>query len=117
MAAETSTIQMALTRDVAPGGFMERLNVMLPFIANSVLSEVASTPHHTLRAGYAQRIINAPQPAAVQAAPCIVMGVNIVNTTVYDDATKTATCTIADIDLQSQIQTMWNSLAGIDQAT
>jgi len=37
-----------------------------------------------------------------------------VATTTYDEATKTATCTIADLDLQSQIMTLWNSLAGLD---
>ena len=29
---------------------------------------------------------------------------------------KPATCTAADIDLQSQIVSLWNSLAGIDTA-
>ena len=42
------------------------------------------------------------------------MGVNVINTTTYDEIEKKSVCTIADIDLQSQILTLWNSLAGID---
>ena len=42
------------------------------------------------------------------------MGVNVINTTAYDETEQKATCSIADIDLQSQILTLWNALAGID---
>ena len=58
-----------------------------------------------------------PRQAAELAGPQIVMGINIVSTTTYNEETKTATCTAADIDLQSQIVSLWNSLAGIDTAT
>jgi hypothetical protein len=51
---------------------------------------------------------------AEQAGPQVVMGVNVVASTTYDEETKPSTSTIADIDLQSQIVTLWNSLAGID---
>lgn len=112
--AEVSVKQMALTRDVGPGGFMERVQAMLVMVAGVVLSEPGVEPYHAQRAQYAQRVVNGPPTAATQAGPQIVMGVNIVNTTVYDEAFKTSTCTATDIDLQSQIQTLWNALAAID---
>ena len=116
MAVDTSTKQMALTRDTGPGGFMERVQAMLAFCCSQVLSEPAATPHHASRARYAQTITLNPHQAATQAGPQVVMGVNIVAATTYNEETKTSVCTAADIDLQSQILTLWNSLAGIDTA-
>jgi hypothetical protein len=112
--AEPSTKQMALTYDTAPGGFMERVTAMLAFVTSTILSEQSATPYHSSRAQYAQRVVNNPAEAARQAGPQIVMGVNVVSTTTYSEETKKSTCTITDIDLQSQIATLWNSLAGID---
>lgn len=112
--AEVSTQQMALTRDLSPGGFMERSQAMLVMTAAGVLGEAASTPHHQGRAIYAQRVVMDSYSANLQAGPQIVMGVNVIATTTYDDTTKTAVCTIADLDLQSQVMTLWNALAGLD---
>lgn len=114
MAVDVSTQQMALTRDTGPGGFMERVTAMLAFVAGSVLTEPGSTPYHSNRAQYAQRVIQSPTMSGPTAGPQIVMGVNIIATTTYDEATKTSVCTAADIDLESQIRSLWNSLAGID---
>lgn len=114
MAVETSVKQMALTRDTGPGGFMERVEAMLAFVTPTILSEPGATPYHQGRAFYAQQVVARPRQMAEQAGPQICMGVNVVVSTTYDEATKTATCTIADIDLQSQILSLWNSLAGLD---
>jgi hypothetical protein len=111
MAVETSTKQMALTRNSA---FMERVQAMLAQATSGVLSEPGDTPYHLFRAQYAQRVVQNPAGAAFQAGPQVVMGVNVINTTTYDEVNKTAECAIADIDLQSQIATLWNSLGGID---
>lgn len=112
--AETSVQQMALLRDNGPGGFMERVTGMMAYVTNTILNEPGTTPYHPQRAAYAQRVVQSPQQASFQAGPQVVMGVNVVAATVYDEPSKTATCTIVDIDLQSQIVTLWNSLAGID---
>lgn len=112
--AETSVQQMALTRDTLPGGFMERVAAMLAMVSSTILSEPAATPYHQPRAFYAQSVVRDPRLAATQAGPQVVMGVNVIAATTYDETTKTATCTIADIDLQSQIMTLWNALGGID---
>jgi hypothetical protein len=115
--AETSVQQMALTRDTGPGGFMERVQAILAFACNTILTEAGSVAYHQGRAFYAQKVVGNPRQQAELAGPQVVMGVNVVNTTTYDEATKTSICTIADIDLQSQILTLWNSLAGIDTPT
>ena len=104
--ADTTTQQMALTRDLGPGGFMERVQAMMAFVAGGVLSEPAGEPFHQSRASYAQRVIGNPVHAMQQAGTQIVMGVNIVAATTYDEATKTSTCTAADIDLESQIRSL-----------
>lgn len=111
MAVETSVKQMALTRN---SEFMDRIVAMLAYVATSVLGESGETPYHQGRAVYAQRVVSSPVTAANIGAPQIVMGVNVVNTTTYDEETKTSTSTITDLDLQSQIQTLWNALAGLD---
>lgn len=114
MAVDTSVQQMALTRDLGAGGFMERLQAVLASVATAILSEAGATAYHQGRAAYAQRVVMSPPAATQQAGPQVVMGVNIVTTTTYDEETKTSVCTATDIELQSQVQTMWNALAGLD---
>lgn len=114
MAVETTTKQMALTRDTGAGGFMERVTATLAQVATDVLAEPGSTSYHPGRAAYAQRVIQNPQFASQQGGPQIVMGVNVINSTTYNEETKESTCTITDLDLQSQIMTLWNALAGLD---
>lgn len=112
--ADQSTIQMALTRDTGPGGFMERITAIMAYVANSVLSEEFATPYHQGRALYAQRVMQNPLQAATNGGPLIVMGVNISGKTTYNEDLKQSTCTATDIEIQSQIQTDWNGLAGLD---
>ena len=114
MAVETTVKQMALTRDTGPGGFMERVQATLAQVAGSVLGEAGVTPYHQGRAFYAQKVVANPPQAAQQAGPQVVMGVNVIAATVYHEETQTSVCTIADLDLQSQIMTLWNNLAGLD---
>ena len=111
MAVEVSVQQMALIRNTE---FMERVQAMLARVSGVVLSEAGITPYHQSRAQYAQRVVNSPQMAANQAGPQVVMGVNVVAATTYDEVTKTSTNKMADIDLESQITSLWNALAGID---
>lgn len=112
--AEVTVQQMALTRDVGPAGFMERVTAMLARVSSVVLAEPWNTPYHDLRASYAQRVILSPQNAAMQAGPQVVMGVNVIAATTYNEETKESVCNIADIDLESQITTLWNALGGIN---
>jgi hypothetical protein len=114
MPVDITVQQMALTRDTQAGGFMERVQAILARVAGTILGEPGTTPYHQGRASYAQRVVAGPSQAAFQAGPQVVMGVNVINSTTYDEATKTSTCTIADIDLESQILTLWNALGGLD---
>jgi len=114
--ADTTTAQMALTRDTGAGGFMERITAILAYTADAVLREAASTPYHPGRALYAQRVMQNPPQAAQQGGPLIVMGINISSKTTYDEATKTSVCTATDLEIQSQVMTDWDGLAGIDAA-
>jgi len=111
MAVEVSVKQMALTRNTE---FMERVQAMMARVSGVVLSEAGSTPYHQPRAFYSQKVISSPASTAATAGPQVVMGVNVVAATTYDEATKTSTNTMADIDLESQITSLWNALAGID---
>jgi len=112
--ADQSTQQMALTRDTGPGGFMERVVAIMAYTADSVLRESGGTPFHQGRASYAQRVLANPFQAATQGGPLIVMGVNISSKTTYNEATKTSVCTATDLEVQSQVMTDWNGLAGLD---
>ena len=110
MAVETTVKQMALSKNQE---FVDRVIATMSFVAGRVLDEPANTPYNYNRVLYAKMVTQTPSTAASQAITQIVMGVNVINTTTYDEATKTATCTIKDIDLESQINSLWNSLAGI----
>jgi hypothetical protein len=109
--AETSTQQMALTRNPE---FMERVTAMMARVAGVVLSEPGTVPYHPDRAAYAKNVVVNPSMTTSQAGPQVVMGVNVIAATVYDEETKTSTCPIADIDLESQITSLWNALGGIN---
>ena len=111
MAVEVTVKQMALLRNTE---FTERVQALMSRLAGTVLTESSNTPHHTGRAAYAQRVTMSPLSASQQGMSQVVMGVNVVITTTYDEATKTSECTIKDIDLEAQIMSLWNSLAGLD---
>ena len=110
MAVETTVKQMALSKNPE---FIDRVIATMSFTAGRILDEPANTPYNFYRAQYAKMVTQAPATYASQAMPQVVMGVNVVNTTTYNEQTKTATCSIMDIDLESQINSLWNSLAGI----
>lgn len=111
MAVETSVKQMALARNIE---FQERTQAMMAKVAVDVLGEAGSTPYHGQRANYAQRVIQSPQMSMNQAITVVCMGDSVTAGTVYDETTKTSTCSITDPNLQSQIERLWNAMAGID---
>jgi hypothetical protein len=113
MAVPVSVKQMALTRDIGPGGFMDRLIVMMPVVAGTVLGEAENIPYHPQRIEFARRVIQIPSGVATQVGPIVVMGETIVNTTVYNEGTKQSTCTATDEQLEAQISAYWNLMAGV----
>jgi hypothetical protein len=108
---------MALTRDVGPGGYMERQTAILMNVASDVLKEEFGSPYHAPRAAYAQSVIRAPQAASTAAGPLIVMHTNVISYTTYDETAKTSTTTAADGNIEAAITELWNALAGIDTPT
>jgi len=114
---DVSTIQMALTRDTGPGGYMERQTAIIMNVAGDILKEVAGTPYHAGRALYAQRVIQQPQIASQAGGPLIVMHTLIASYTTYDEIEKKSTTTAADNNIEAAITELWNTLAGIDAPT
>jgi len=112
--ADVSTIQMGLTRDTGPGGFMERLTVLLAKEAGDILKESGGTPYHQQRASYAQRVIGSPHQSATMAGPIVVMHTNIASYTVYDEESKISTTDAPDNNIEAAVSELWNALAGID---
>ena len=112
MAVEQSVAQMGLTRDWSPGGWMERVQASLVKTAAVVLDENPG-PHYGQRTRFAQQVMERPRQYAEQAATPIVMGATIIAKTTYDEGTKSSTCTATDSEVEAQIATLWNILAGI----
>jgi hypothetical protein len=112
MAVEQSVAQMALTRDWGPGGFMERAQAAFVKVAATVLDE-APGAHYGQRTFYAQHVMQLPRQSTEQASTAIVMGTTIIAKTTYDEGTKSAICTATDSELEGQILSLWNVLAGI----
>src|SRR6186997_3156668 len=101
--ADPTTIQMALTRDVGPGGYMEPQTALLINVASDVLKEEFGSPYHAPRAAYAQKVIQNVQMASVAAGPLVVMHTNIASYTVYDETAKTSTTTAPDLNIEAAI--------------
>lgn len=112
MATPVSNIQILLS--VLPP-FLARVEYLLCLQAQVVLTEQGVGTTHEMRAAYAKNVIGAPYNFAAIAAPILVSGVNVRNATTYDEQTGVVACTVTDVDLQSQIATFWNALAGIDE--
>jgi len=108
---------MALTRDLGPGGYMERQTALLINVASDVLKEATGTPYHGPRAQYAQNVIRQPSAASTSAGPLVVMHTNVLTYTTYDETSKTSTTTAPDNNVEAAITELWNALAGIDTPT
>jgi hypothetical protein len=112
MAVEQSVAQMALTRDWGPGGFMERAQASMVKVAAIVLDELPGA-HYGQRTLYAQHVMQIPRQYTEQAGTAIVMGPTIIARTTYDEGTKMSSCSATDSEMEAQILSLWNVLAGI----
>jgi hypothetical protein len=111
MAANTSESQQSLGAD---RHFWTRLQNALGTVAWQVLNEDPATVHHLERAQYANRVIANPAGTAQQLAPSFVNRPNVINFETSYDFTISATVTAAgDPDIESQLVTDWNMLAGV----
>lgn len=109
--ANDSFTQQALANDAR---FRQRLENALGKVAWEVLQEDPLTVHHPERANYANRVLSSPNQMASQLASSFVGRPNVFSFTTSYDFTVGGTVTAAgDPDIESQLHTDWNSLAGI----
>jgi hypothetical protein len=94
--------------------FWLRLENALGKVAWEVLGEVNTTPDHTARAQYANRVLANPSQIAQQLASSFVGRPNVFNFATSYDFTVGAVVTAAgDADIESQLHTDWSQLAGV----
>jgi hypothetical protein len=112
--ANTAYTQQALADSAS---FRLRLQNALTKIAFQVLDEDAeTTPHAAERKAYAQRVINGPQQIAIGLTPSFVNRPNIFSfDTSFDFSMREVVTASGDPDIESQVFTDWNKLAGISE--
>jgi len=111
MAANNAFTQQALAADPR---FRLRLQNALANVAWQVLEEDPATPHHVERATYARTVNQNPPGMAQQLAPSFVNRPNVMNfETSYSFDVGAVVTASGDADIQSQLMTDWNNMAGI----
>jgi hypothetical protein len=109
--ANDAFTQQALAADPR---FRLRLQNALTKVAWQVLEEVPSTLHHAERAAYAQTVNQQPQQTASQLAASFVNRPNVFQFATSYDFTVGATVTASgDPDIESQLMTDWDKMAGV----
>lgn len=98
----------------AQPSFRLRLQNALTKHAFVVLQEAGDVANHPQRAAYAQRVQNDPLNVAVSLAPSFVNRPNLINfETSYDFKMREVVTASGDADIESQVATDWNLLAGV----
>lgn len=111
MAANDAFTQQALAVDRR---FVQRLQNALAKVAWQVLEEPPATLHHTERVQYAHVVNSNPAGTAQSLAPSFVTRPNVMNfQTSYDFTVGGVVTAAGDADLESQLATDWNELAGV----
>ena len=102
--------------------FQLRLQNALSKVAWEVLDEDAATAHHAERVAYAQKVlaslgtigIPGPTTGAAQLAPAFVNRPNVFQfETSYSFEALAVITAAGDPDIESQLRTDWNALAGV----
>jgi hypothetical protein len=94
--------------------FQKRLQNALTKVAWQVLEEDPSTLHHAERAAYAQTVNQNPQQTAQQLSYSFVNRPNVFSFATSYDFTVGGTVTASgDPDIESQLLTDWNKMAGV----
>lgn len=118
--ANTAFTQQALAKD---SRFQLRLENALAKVAWEILEEDANTPFHVERVAYAQKVTGTntlPSPStgpsliAQQMAPSFVNRPNVFQfETSYNFEVGAVVTASGDPDIESQLHTDWNKLAGV----
>ena len=111
MAANDAFSQQALAADRR---FVLRLQNALARVAWQVLEEDPATLHHTERAQFAHLVNTNPAQYAQALAPSFVDRPNVMNfATSYDFQVGGTITAAGDADIESQLMTDWNNMAGV----
>jgi hypothetical protein len=103
--------QQALANDPR---FRQRLQNALGKVAWEVLGEDPLTVHHTERAAYANTVLANPQQTTAQLASSFVGRPNVFGfETSYNFTVGGVITAAGDPDIESQLHTDWNALAGV----
>lgn len=109
--ANTSHTQQRLAQDPT---FQGRVRAAVATVAWQVLGEDPATPNHDKRVTYARSVINNLTYAAQTAASWLVERPNLrAFETTYDFAAGAIVTAATDPDIESQIATDWDVLAGV----
>lgn len=92
----------------ADQGFRGRIFLAMTTAAVAVYNEASNTPGHAARAAYAVRILNS------NSMPYSIILAVLGNPTISAEAnpTQSPDFSIPDADIQFQVNSMWNALAG-----
>jgi len=113
--ANDSYSQQALASD---SHFQLRVRAALATVAWIVIEEDAETANHAARAAYARSVINNLQFTAVQIAPWLTERPNLMLfETSYSFPAVAVVTAAGDADIQSQLLSDWNDLAGLNPTT
>jgi hypothetical protein len=107
-----SYTQQALALDP---NFQTRVRSCLSNVAWQVITEAENVPKHAERAAFARSVINNVDNYARQYAPWLVTRTNVnAFATSYNFQAGAVVTAAGDADIESQLHTDWNDIAGID---
>jgi hypothetical protein len=110
--ANDSYSQQALAADPR---FQTRVRASLANVAWQVLEEATTVPGHAQRIAYANTVINNLAWHAQQITSWLVMRPNLMAfETAYNFAAGAVVTAAGDADIESQLLTDWNEIAGVD---
>jgi hypothetical protein len=109
--ANDSYTQTALGDDF---NFQRRMRANLMSVSWEVLNEADTVEFHDQRASFARQVIGNPDAYVKNISSWIVMRPNVMNfETTYSFPAMAVISAAGDPDIQSQLMTDWNDLAGV----
>jgi hypothetical protein len=103
--------QQRLAQDLS---FQGRVRGAISRVAFEVLEEDPATPNHTQRATFARQVLTNLQYSPSQVSPWLAERPNLVGAvTSFDFPSGNVVTTATDADIESQLHTDWDHLAGL----
>lgn len=109
--ANTARTQVSLSQSPH---FQSRVKSALAIVAWQILNEDVNIPFHSQRANYARTALNQLDSATSSIVGWLVERTNVINfATSYDFDIGTTVTASGDPDIQSQLNSDWNFIAGV----